>query len=591
MKALFKHFRSIVVADFEFGGAPGDRPKPVCLVAHVFTADSDEPRVCRYWCEELAGMKSPPYPIGDDALVVAYYASAELSCHLALGWQLPRNVLDLYVEFRRTTNGLELPCGSSLLGALVYFGLPAESSCRKDNLRALALRGGPYSDAERTDLLDYCASDVRQLAALLNRMADSIEPDVGRAQLRGHYMAAAARIEWNGIPIDEVALCTLRDRWTEIPGRLIADIDRRFGVYDGNTLREKRFAELLDQRHIPWPRLASGRLALDDETFADMARAYPELAPLRELRTTLSKLRLGDLAVGSDGRNRTLLSAFRAKTSRNQPSNTQMIFGPATWIRGLIRPPAGHGIAYIDWSQQEFGIAAALSADTRMLAAYASGDPYLAFAKQARAVPPSATSETHGAVREQFKQTALAVQYGMGAEALAVRIGRPTAHARELLDLHRRTYEHFWDWSDAVVDYAMLHGRLWTTFGWHLWVGANANARSLRNFPMQANGAEMLRLACILAVNSGVAVAAPVHDAILIEAPISELDEHIERALIAMEEASSIVLNGFELTAECKYVTFPGRYMDKRGESMWKTVWSTIGVDPDARGPSCATLQ
>jgi len=47
------------------------------------------------------------------------------------------------------------------------------------------------------------------------------------------------------------------------------------------------------------------------------------LAPLRELRSTLSQMRLSDLAVGEDGRNRTLLSAFRARTGRNQPSNTR----------------------------------------------------------------------------------------------------------------------------------------------------------------------------------------------------------------------------------------------------------------------------
>ena len=33
------------------------------------------------------------------------------------------NVLDLFVEFRNLTNGLEKPCGNSLLGALAWFGL------------------------------------------------------------------------------------------------------------------------------------------------------------------------------------------------------------------------------------------------------------------------------------------------------------------------------------------------------------------------------------------------------------------------------------------------------------------------------------
>ena len=101
---------------------------------------------------------------------------------------------------------------------------------------------------------------------------------------------------------------------------------------------------------IPWPRLESGRLDLSDDTFREMARAYPAVAPLRELRAALSEMRLSDLAVGSDGRNRTMLSAFRARTGRNQPSNTKFIFGPSVWLRGLIQPPPGYGIAYIDWA-------------------------------------------------------------------------------------------------------------------------------------------------------------------------------------------------------------------------------------------------
>ena len=58
-----------------------------------------------------------------------------------------------------------------------------------------------------------------------------------------------------------------------------------------------------------------------------------------------------------------MLSAFGDKTGRNQPSSNKFIFGSSVWLRSLIKPAEGWGIAYIDWSQQEFGIAAALSGD------------------------------------------------------------------------------------------------------------------------------------------------------------------------------------------------------------------------------------
>jgi hypothetical protein len=132
-------------------------------------------------------------------------------------------------------------------------------------------------------------------------------------------------------------------------------------------------------------------LDLSDSTFRQQARVYPSVAPLRELRGDLAKLRLNALTVGRDGRNRTILSAFRSRTGRNQPSSAKFIFGPSVWLRHLIKPPPGHGVAYVDWSQQEFGIAAALSGDAAMQDAYVSGDPYLTFAKQAGAVTAEAT--------------------------------------------------------------------------------------------------------------------------------------------------------------------------------------------------------
>jgi DNA polymerase-1 len=209
-----------------------------------------------------------------------------------------------------------------------------------------------------------------------------------------------------------------------------------------------------------------------------------------------------------------LLSPFRARTGRNQPSSTKFIFGPSVWLRGLIKPPEGHGTAYIDWSQQEFGIAAALANDPLMQAAYNSEDCYLAFAKQAGAVPPDATRQSHPMERELFKTTALAVQYGMEFKSLALRLNQPPAQARDLLRAHRETYRRFWGWSDSAVDYATLTGSLSTAFGWTVHVNGATNHRSLRNYPVQANGAEMLRLACCLATERGVEISAPIHDAI-----------------------------------------------------------------------------
>jgi hypothetical protein len=519
-------------------------------------------------------MRQAPFTVGEKALFVAYYASAELDCFNALGWPAPQNVLDLYAEFRCLANGQRPTGGYGLLGALMHYGLPTITSDEKGSMREMVLSGGPWSAAEQEAILDYCESDVVAVDRLLTAMSPSI--DLPRGLLRGRYMKAVSCMQMTGTPIDALTLRRLQAHWPDLQNRLIAEIDQGYGVFEGRTFKADRWAEYLTKEGIPWPKLDSGRLDLSDDTFRQMARVYPQVAAMRELRASLSEMRLLDLHVGDDRRNRCLLSPFRSKTGRNQPSNTKFIFGPAVWLRSLIQPQPGWGLAYVDWSQQEFAIAGALSKDPAMMEAYRTGDPYLAFAIQAKAVPPDATKESHEAEREQFKSCVLAVQYGMGAASLAQRINQPEARARQLLELHRRTYPVFWRWSDGVVDQAVLGGWLWSAFGWQLHTSTEINDRSSRNFPMQANGAEMMRIAAILMTESGIRVCAPVHDAFLIEAPLDELDAAVEQASNLMREASQIVLGSFELRSDAKVIRYPERYSDKRGVAMWEATMKLL---------------
>src|SRR3954470_23897338 len=150
-------FREVWLVNFGFAAPPGERPDPVCLVAREFRSG----QTVRLWQDDLRGRREPPYPTGPDVLLVAYLASAELGCHLALGWPLPARVLDLYAEFRCRTAGLSTPLGAGLLGALAWHGLDAIDGAEKEAMRQLVIRGGPWTAAERGAILDYCESDVR----------------------------------------------------------------------------------------------------------------------------------------------------------------------------------------------------------------------------------------------------------------------------------------------------------------------------------------------------------------------------------------------------------------------------------------------
>jgi hypothetical protein len=342
---------------------------------------------------------------------------------------------------------------------MAAFGLDTMLAAEKGEMRNLARRGGPWAADEPRQLLDYCESDVDCLEKLIQHLLPlTFGRDFGLAHalIRGRAMAALAQVEHSGIPIDVPLLHRLRAGWGRIIDHLIAAVDGPFGFYDGRSFRLSRFHDWLTEHDRHWPRLSSGQLDLGDDTFRDMSRVYPELVPIHELRSTLSGLRLENLQVGEDGRNRCMLSAYRSVTGRNQPSNAKYIYGPGAWLRGLIKPPPGHAFVSIDWSSQEIGIGAALSGDEKMMDAYRSGDFYLFTAKQAGLAPPDATKQSHGPIREMFKVICLGLGYGMGAGTLAYRLGISKALAAALVNLYRRTYPTFELWIESAVNHAML---------------------------------------------------------------------------------------------------------------------------------------
>jgi DNA polymerase I len=376
-----REFREIWCVDFEFVRHEGERPWPLCMVAREYYSG----REFRWWRADLLRHRRAPFPVDATSLFVAYAASAELSCFLALGWPLPVKVLDLFFEHRAATNTVK-PAAGGLIEALARHGLAALDGAHKDAMRKRILQGPPYSAGEQVEILAYCRDDVVALARLLPCM--TAELHWPQALLRGRYAAAIACMETSGVPIDLHNWQVLVEHWDRLRQELIADVDRHYGVYEGESFRNERFVAWLGRRQIPWPFYPSGQPMLEARLFRDMSSAYPELVPLHQLRQSLGKLRLTGLSVGADGYNRCPLHPFRTVTGRNQPSNARYIFGPATWMRSLIRPPKEHAIIYIDWSAQEIGIAAALAKDQAMIESYRSGDFYMAFARRASLAPP-----------------------------------------------------------------------------------------------------------------------------------------------------------------------------------------------------------
>jgi hypothetical protein len=134
----------------------------------------------------------------------------------------------------------------------------------KDEMRALVMRGSPWTAEERAAVLDYCMSDVDALARLVPAMLPRI--DLPRALLRGRYMSAAARMEHNGVPIDVPMLDKLRRYWVPIQEKLIERIDADYGVFDGRTFK-------LDRFEVHAPAFRGHDLKADGSTWATILSA------------------------------------------------------------------------------------------------------------------------------------------------------------------------------------------------------------------------------------------------------------------------------------------------------------------------------
>jgi DNA polymerase I len=272
---------------------------------------------------------------------------------------------------------------------------------------------------------------------------------------------------------------------------------------------------------------------------------------------------------------------FKSRT-RNQPSTSKFLYGASKWVRNFIQPEPGCALVYFDYSAEEVGIAAALSDDKAMQDDYLNGDFYVNFGVALGLLPPGCTKavaeEHHPGVRDKLKVACLAVLYGMGAVLLAMRIDKPAAVAAAWIRNHHRRYKVFWDFAERAVNHVMRGGSLETELGWHLHPRKDPNPRSIANFPIQANAAEILRVACCLATEAGFEVCAPVHDALLVNCRIENLNRTVTEVKALMTKASQIVLGGFAIKVGIEITRYPDHLTDKRGTKMWAAVMEQLAL-------------
>jgi DNA polymerase I len=568
--ALLTQFGDVILCDFEFWGPDGSLKEPVCVAWKSLRTGY----VGTLWRDQF-GAESP-FPVSPGTLFVAYNVEAELQCFLQLGWDLPVHVLDLLTEHRHETNMFGLKdMGRTLPNAMTWHGLTAHvSKDEKKGMQQMVLQGGPWTSQQIRDILEYCAGDVYCLEPLLERMLPGIcsrPHGLAHAVIRGRYMVYLTVMQRAGLPMDTRMLSRIREHRHDILVALIRDFGPRYPVFEGTTFKDDLFCAFLNEKGWEWEFTPSGRPKTDKEFFKEMVLRYPEAEGLHQLLATMRQLKNEKLAVGPDARNRASLFPFKTLTSRHAPRASQYILSQPAWMRGLIQPSEGNALACIDWSSQEICIVAMLANDVGLLKLIEQGDPYIATAIAARMVPQWATKQSHGRQRDMCKVAMLGIVYGMQAPTLMKRTGLSLFEARELLDWMRRTFPEATQWGQDMANTGQLSGELTTRLGWVLQARGHTT-RTLRNFCVQANGAEVLRHAICQAIDHGVTVCAQLHDSIFIEAGADDIHDAVATARAAMAKGCAIVLDGMEIDTDAQIMVAPQRYLPAKGQPLWRQV-------------------
>ena len=539
---------------------------------------------------------------------VAFNAQADLTCLLSFNVDISQlKVIDVMVETKMISLTHEQYFGQKhdLLTTAYRFGIGSVCSRGfKDDTRNIILQNVSYTPQQWSTIRAYGPVDIEPLPKLLNKVWEVHSNKDSCITLeemidRGEYVKAVTKLahKTRGFDVDKALLHGIFANRTDFIRQLQIHVNSNYGeLYVGKDFNEpmvwshKAFTALVERRGYEWKATPSGnQLVVSASYFKEKSRQYSELTPLYHTRKTIDAMRSTDLReLERNGCSKPVSLIFNQKTGRNSPKPSQgFLLNLPPWMRSLIKPRRGNLLIGIDWEQQEIAIAAALSGDERYMQAYNAedGDVYLTLAKMAGAVPTDATKSTHSIERQTFKAVQLGLGYGKGLRSLAsdvyaanrdengsflLSLSEAEDKAESILTWHQQTFFEYWDWVNDTVARARIDGYLKSLDGWTYFVDSRVKNTQLLNFPMQANGAAMMRKAVVNAASKdSFDLVCTLHDALYANSTVSNEKQVISEMTTCMNEACQELLgNSVLIRTDVSIYDSETGYQDVRGKEM-----------------------
>jgi len=183
-------------------------------------------------------------------------------------------------------------------------------------------------------------------------------------------------------------------------------------------------------------------------------------------------------------------------------------------------------------------------------------------------------------MRDQFKRTTLGLGYGMGVGKLVYYVGVDYGRAEELYEVHHQVFKRYWAWQeDEVQEHYLQEVPMQIPYDGWLFNTVGVKRGTVFNFFMQGGGATMLRAAIRDVHKAGITIHAPVHDALLIGAPVRDIQDAVATTSRLMSDAGERVLEGVLRPRVDIKIIHNDRYRDKRGVSLWSTIVKLLDLE------------
>ncbi len=250
------------------------------------------------------------------------------------------------------------------------------------------------------------------------------------------------------------------------------------------------------------------------------------------------------------------IAAYSGRMSCASPNIQQIPRDPA--FRACFDAPPGRSLVIADYSQIELRVAAQISQDERMLAAYQNGeDLHLLTASLLTGRPMDKVTKQE---RQAAKAVNFGLVFGMGAAGLQ-QYARQTYGVEMTADqatLFRArffdAYKGLADWHRRLKESPPKEGR--TLTGRRYALSKTPSLPELSNGPVQGTAADILKKALGLLADrlegTDTWMVGVVHDEILLECPKAEGSERAALLKRTMEEAANNILPLVPASVEAK---------------------------------------